>query len=71
MLKRERLINKLRALGYQFKNETDRTYMFRRGTHRAFVPKTDLISEINVRSILNQCGCNPAEVEEFIQQAEI
>jgi hypothetical protein len=71
MLKRERLINKLRKLGFEFKKETPNTYLYRRGTDRAFVPKTDLISEVNVRTILAHSRCSEPEIEEFIRNAKI
>ena len=71
MLKRERLINKLRELGFAFKKETPNTYLYRRGTDAVFVPKTDLISEINVRTILTHCGCQNAEIEEFVRAAKL
>ncbi len=41
MLKRERVINKLRELGYSFKREAPSTFIYKRGSHRVFVPKTD------------------------------
>ena len=70
MLKRERVINKLREIGYAFKKEAPSTYIYKRGTHRVFVPKTDLVSEAWVRATLGTCNCTPAEIEEFIRIAK-
>ena len=71
MLKRERVINKLRDLGYEFKREAPSTYLWRRGTHVVFVPKTTQVSETWVRSTLQTCGCKPGEIDEFIRAAKV
>lgn len=69
MLKRERAVNKLRELGYSFKREAPSTYIYRKGTHRVFVPKTDLVSESWARITLQTCGCKAMEIEDFIRAA--
>lgn len=70
MLKRERVINKLRELGYSFKKETPNTYIYKRKTHRVFVPKTELVSEAWTGVTLGTCGCKPGEIEEFVRIAK-
>lgn len=69
MLKRDRIINKLRELGYSFKREAPNTYIWRRGSHRVFVPKTDQVSETWARATLASCGCVAKEIDSFIQAA--
>jgi hypothetical protein len=71
MLKRERVINKLRELGYAFKKEAPSTYIYRKGTHRVFLPKTDFVSETWARATLNTCGCKADEIEEFVRIAKL
>ncbi len=78
MVRRERLINKLRELGYTFKRDAWRVQIWKRGTHRPAIPKQDLLDEETVASILRQClkACRPAgtsddhhsqEIREFIR----
>ncbi len=71
MLKRERVINKLRELGYSFKREAPSTFIYKRGSHRVFVPKTDLVSESWVRATLFTCNCNQQEIDDFIRAARV
>ena len=68
MIPRDSLINKLRALGYSYKDQQKRTDLYRRrgGTEIAFVPRTRLLTERYVRSILRQAGCEDADIEAFI-----
>jgi hypothetical protein len=71
MLKRERVINKLRDLGYVFKREAPNRFIYKRGSHRVFVPKTDLVSETWVLATLFTCGCKQQEAEEFVRIAKV
>ena len=69
MIPREKFINKLRELGYTFKRDCDRTYLWRRGVHRVFVPKKSTVSEEWARQTLRQCGVSDAEIDKFVRAA--
>jgi hypothetical protein len=68
MIRREHFINKLRDLGYKFKLQRKRVYIWRRtgSTHRIAVPKTDLLEESYVVSSLRQAGCSEDEINRFL-----
>ena len=69
MVPRERLINKLRELGYTYRDQTLRSQLWRKrgGTHYVWIPKKeDPVSETYVRNLLRQCGMQPADVDTFI-----
>ena len=64
---REHLLNKLRALGFRFKKQSERVDLFHRPTDgcRVEVRRKDLLDEQACRIILRQAGCAAAEVNEF------
>lgn len=66
MIKREKLVNKLREIGCTFKTQTKRCYLWRKGSQRIFVPKSDLLSETYVQSVLRQCGQDEEQIKAFI-----
>lgn len=68
MLRRERLVNKLKDLGYRFHRDTrrGRVKLFRRGTDIVAVTQHDLFDEEAVRSILSQCGMKNEDIQMFI-----
>lgn len=66
MIARDRLINKLRELGYTFKRDAWRVSIWKKGTHRVEVRKKDFLEEETVRQMLRQCGCEREEIDRFI-----
>ena len=54
MVRRENFVNKIRELGYSYKSQQKRTYLYRRtnGTHYISVPMTDLLEDEYVTSTL-------------------
>lgn len=67
MIAREKLIAKLRELGYSFKKDSWRVSVFKRGTHRAEVRKRDFLEEQTVRQTLRQTKLMTAEeIDAFI-----
>jgi hypothetical protein len=69
MPKREHLQNKLKELGYRYTDQTKRMYVWRRGTHFVYLPRSGSIAESNVRSILRQCGCDEDQIAQFLRIA--
>lgn len=70
MIPRERLINKLRAIGYTFKRDAWRVQFFKKGTHRAEVPKRDLIAPETAMNILRQCGVPAEDIQSFLRECK-
>jgi len=72
MIPRQRFVNKLRSLGYSFKDRTKRVELYRKDgtTEIVAIPTHKLILEETARQILRQCGCNQPEIEAFISAAE-
>lgn len=70
MVLRERLINKLRALGYRFKRDAWRVQIWCKGTHRPMIPKRDLMDDEFVVTLLRQCGVAPEEVRAFLSDCK-
>jgi hypothetical protein len=72
MISRETFINKIRALGYKYKNQQKRTYMYRKvgGTHRIFVPMADLLEDDYVSSTLAQAGETASDIQAFLASAK-
>ena len=68
MVRRENYVNKIRALGYTFKSQQKRTYLWRKtgGTHFIAVPMADLLEDEFVLSTLRQAGCKDDEIHTFI-----
>ncbi len=67
-IRRERLVNKLRDLGYKLKQDAWRVTIFRHPVSMRVVsvPKRDLLSEEFVRSVLRQAGCDADDVKTFV-----
>ena len=72
MIRKEAFINKIRELGYTYKNRQKRTQLWRKkgGQHRMFVPLADLLEEDFVKSSLNQAGLKEPDIESFIASAK-
>src|SRR6266581_2822235 len=71
MIPRDTFINKLRALGYTYSDQTDKSQLWRKkgGTHCVWIRrKEDPLSEAYVRSTLTQCGCALGEIERFVAE---
>lgn len=70
MISREHFLAKLRELGYVYKSRTkslkNDLYRKKGGTHCVMLPRQDLLSEMYIRSTLQQCGQNKAQIEIFI-----
>ena len=73
MIRTETFVNKIRAIGYTYKDQQKRTRMWKKqgGTHRLFVPMCDLLEEEFVRSSLLQCGETKESIEQFISDHSI
>ena len=72
MVRREKFVNKIRSLGYTFKSQQKRTYLYRKagGTHYIPVPKADLLEDEFVNSSLRQAGCSQDEIRAFLADAK-
>jgi hypothetical protein len=72
MVHRETFINKIRSIGYAFKTETKRAYLWRKkgSTHFIYVPKTEILEDDFVKSSLWQAGCTKEEIEGFVSSAK-
>lgn len=68
-MRRERVINKLRELGYKFKRDAWRVQVWRHPTtkHTIEVRKRDEVGDDWVRCVLRQAGCNPVEIDTFFR----
>lgn len=68
MIPREAFINKLRDLGYSYKSRQKRTDLYRKqgGTEIVFVTFKKMLAEGYVRSVLQQVGCEDADIETFV-----
>jgi hypothetical protein len=69
MVRRERLINKLRELGFRFKRDAWRVQLWQKGMLRPEIPKRDLLDEETVCNILRQCHLKNDEIAAFLRQA--
>lgn len=69
-MRRERIIAKLRELGYKFKRDAWRVQIFRNPAtmHLVQVRKRDDVDDDWVRSVLKQAGCSKEEIERFLGQ---
>jgi hypothetical protein len=72
VISKKHFINKLRELGYTFKDRQKRTELWRKkgGTHSVDVPLTNEVSEMYVKSALHQCGLSETEIQAFIRDAK-
>jgi len=73
MVRRETFINKIRQLGYSYKGQQKRTYLYRKsGTIEYIsVPMRDLMEDETVRIALRQKGISEEEIESFLAAAKI
>lgn len=72
MVRRENFVNRIRELGYSYKSQQKRTYLYRRtnGTHYISVPMADLLEDEYVTSTLRQAGCTAEEIRTFLGSAK-
>ena len=72
MVRRDSFINKIRELGYTYKSQQKRTYLWRKvgGTHYISVPMADLLADEFVTSSLRQAGCQDDAIRTFITSAK-
>jgi hypothetical protein len=70
-MRRDRIISKLRELGYGFKRDAWRVQIFRHPVTLDVIAvrKRDDIDDDWVRSVLRQAGCSKEDIERFIGQA--
>ena len=71
MVRRESFINKIRELGYSYKDQRPRITLWRKGMHFISVPRRDLLTEEFVRSTLLQAGVGENEIRTFLSSAHI
>ena len=69
MVRRQTYINKIRELGYTFKHERKRIFLWRKGMHFIYVPKSELLEEDFVKSTLRQAGLTDEDIQAFIRCA--
>jgi len=72
MIRRESFINKIRELGYTYKNQQLRTQLWRKrgSTHRMFVPLMDRLEDDYVIGALRQAGVPDTEIKSFLAAAK-
>lgn len=72
MVPRDSFISKIRSLGYTFKSQQKRTYLWRKagGTHYISVPMAERLEEEFVISSLRQAGLEDSEIRAFIASAK-
>ena len=71
MIQRHVFINKLRDLGYHYRDQSDRMQLYRKrgGTHEVTIRrKENPLSDKYVESVLKQCGLSEADARTFIGQ---
>ncbi len=68
MVRRDALINKIRAIGYAYKDTKKRISLWRKtgGTHFISLPHTELLEDSYVMSVLRQAGESEAAIRSFI-----
>lgn len=69
MVRRERLINKLRELGFRFKRDAWRVQFWQKGQLRPVIPKRDFLDEETVAQILRQCGVAQQDIMAFLRES--
>ena len=69
---RDRLLNKLRELGFRHRRDAKRVALWGSSgsRKRVSVPRNPLIPDEAVKSILGQAGCDREEIESFLRQAK-
>lgn len=66
MVRRESFINKIRELGYSYKDQRPRITLWRKGMHFISVPRRDLLTDSFVTSALLQAGLKDEEIRTFL-----
>ena len=68
MVRREQFVNKIRDLGYSYKTQQKRTYLYRRtnSTNYISVPMADLLEDEFVAHALRQAGCSDESIRLFL-----
>lgn len=71
-MRRQSFINKIAELGYHYKTQQKRTYLYRKtgGTHYISVPMADFLADEYVTSTLRQAGCSEEHIKAFIVSAK-
>jgi hypothetical protein len=72
MVRRESFINKIRSLGYTYKTQQKRTYLWRQSgtTNYMSVPMADWLEDEYVWNALRHAGCSKEDIEFFIASAK-
>jgi len=72
MVRREAYINKIRQLGYSYKGQQKRTYLYRKSgtTEYLSVPMRDWIEDDTIRVALRQKGVPEKEIDAFLASAK-
>jgi len=70
VIRREHFCNRIRDLGFKYKRETDRVYLYKKPGNPSFItiPRSDLLDDDFVRVNLKLCGCSKEDIETFIAQ---
>lgn len=71
MVRRESFVNKIRELGYSYKDQRPRVLIWRKGMHFIMVPRRDLLTEEFVNSSLRQAGCGADEIQAFLRVTKL
>ena len=68
MVPNDSLINALRGLGYRYKTQTDRMWVYKKtgGNHRVFIRRNRHHTPDLVRILLKQANMAPEEIERFV-----
>lgn len=68
MVRREHFVNKIRELGFSYKTQQKRTYLFRRTNSTSYisVPMADLLEDEFVGHSLRQAGCSEEAIRAFL-----
>jgi hypothetical protein len=68
VIRREHFFNKLREIGYKYKREGDRAFLYKRPNDPSYVavPRSDFLDDAYVRATLLRAGCSVTDVETFI-----
>ena len=72
MISKRHFVNKLKELGYSFKEQLhyQERYRLKGGTHIIHVPRRNTLEETYVRSTLKQAGQTKEQIEQFIREAK-
>lgn len=73
MISKRHFVNKLKELGYQFKEQLHYQERYRKkgGTHIVHVQRKDVLDEAYVRSVLRQTGASTKEIDAFVAEARL